>query len=408
MDGAVMPPSNPHDERRPGTETATPLPPAIVALLAFLTVVDLFAAQALLPSLIALYGATLAAMGVAVNACTLGMAVGALAIALYGQIISRRVGISLCLACLTLPTLGLAFAPNLIVFAILRILQGLLMSAAFGMTVAHINESTPNDVRPTAFAAYITGNVASNLGGRLLASAVVDHAGVAASFYCFAGLNLFGAILAGVVIRDRGCFRNSPQLGPAARLATVLRQAQLRSAFSVGFIILFAFIGVFTYINVVLVRPPLGLGMMQLGVVYFVFLPAIFTTPFAGVIARRIGTRVATAAGLGIALLGLPFLASADIAGVALGMVLAGVGTFFAQAIVTGYASHIAGENASAATGVYLAAYFSGGLVGAALLGRIFDRFGWNGCLAAIGLSLVIALALTARLTQVPAVRPNL
>lgn len=399
----MTPQSNLREERQSGPERAPPLQPAIVALLAFLTVVDLFAAQALLPSLIKLYGTTPAAMGVAVNACTLGMAIGGLGIALYGERISRRVGIILCLACLTIPTLGLAFAPNLTVFAILRVVQGLLMSAAFGLTLAHINESTPDDARPTAFAAYITGNVASNLGGRLLATAVVDHVSVAASFISFAALNLLGAILAGLVIRDRTRLQKSPHLNAAARLAAVLRPPQLRSAFAVGFTILFAFIGVFTYINIVLVRPPLGLGMMQLGVIYFVFLPAIFTTPVAGVVARRTGTRVAAAAGLAIALLGLPFLASAEIAVVAFGMILVGIGTFFAQAIVTGYASHVAGDNASAATGAYLAAYFSGGLVGAALLGIIFERFGWTGCLLAIGLSLATALALTAKLTQATA-----
>ncbi|OYW57408.1 MAG: hypothetical protein B7Y80_11580 [Hyphomicrobium sp. 32-62-53] len=389
------------DEKRPSSINQTvPLHSIIVALVAFLTVVDLFAAQALLPSLIALYDTTPAAMGVAVNACTLGMAAGGMTVALYGQRVSRRIGVTACLACLTLPTLGLALAPNLAVFAMLRVVQGLFMSAAFGLTLAHIGESSPRDTLPTAFAAYITGNVASNLGGRLLAAAAVDHASVASSFIVFAGLNLFGAILAAIVIRGSASMPASSRINQAARLAPVLKSPQLRAAFGIGFVILFVFIGVFTYINIVLVRPPLGLGMMQLGFVYFVFLPAIFTTPIAGVVARKIGTRAAIAAGLGIALIGLPFLAASHISYVAFGMVLVGIGTFFAQAIVTGYASRIAGDNAAAATGVYLASYFSGGLAGAAVLGQIFDRVGWNGCLSAIGLALALAIGLTAKLTD--------
>jgi hypothetical protein len=54
-----------------------------------------------------------------------------------------------------------------------------------------------------------------------------------------------------------------------------------------GFCILFAFIGTFTYVNFVLTRPPLSLGAMQLGFVYFVFLPSIFTTPLAGAAVQR-------------------------------------------------------------------------------------------------------------------------
>src|SRR5690554_7889048 len=37
-----------------------------------------------------------------------------------------------------------------------------------------------------------------------------------------------------------------------------------RSAFAIGFLILFAFIGVFTYVNFVLVRSPFSVAMMSL------------------------------------------------------------------------------------------------------------------------------------------------
>ena len=47
----------------------------VIGLTAFLTVVDLFATQAILPSLTRAYGVTPAAMGFAVNASTMGMAV---------------------------------------------------------------------------------------------------------------------------------------------------------------------------------------------------------------------------------------------------------------------------------------------------------------------------------------------
>ena len=64
-----------------------------IGVTAFLTVVDLFATQAILPPLAAAYGVTPAAMGFAVNACTIGMAIGGLAIALFGRRLDRRRGI---------------------------------------------------------------------------------------------------------------------------------------------------------------------------------------------------------------------------------------------------------------------------------------------------------------------------
>lgn len=52
-----------------------------------------------------------------------------------------------------------------------------------------------------AFAAYITGNVASNLIGRLISAALADSLGLGGNFYCFASLNLAGAALVYLTIR---------------------------------------------------------------------------------------------------------------------------------------------------------------------------------------------------------------
>ena len=72
----------------------------IIALTAFLTVVDLFATQAILPSLTHHYGVSPAAMGFAVNASTLGMAFSGLAVGYFSRAIDRRKGILLSLVLL--------------------------------------------------------------------------------------------------------------------------------------------------------------------------------------------------------------------------------------------------------------------------------------------------------------------
>src|SRR5512140_745784 len=82
----------------------------VIALTAFLTVVDLFATQAILPSLTKHYGVTPAAMGFAVNASTMGMAVSGLAVGYFSREIDRRKGILLSLLLLAIPTTLLAHA----------------------------------------------------------------------------------------------------------------------------------------------------------------------------------------------------------------------------------------------------------------------------------------------------------
>jgi len=79
-------------------------------------------------------------------------------------------------------------------------------------------------------------------------------------------------------------------------------------------------------------------------------------------------------------------------------MVLVGVGTFFAQATTTAFIGHAATSDRGSASGIYLASYFFGGLVGSIVLGQIFDRFGWAACVAGIGVALGAAAWLALRL----------
>ena len=82
----------------------------VIGLMAFLTVVDLFATQAILPSLTRHYNVSPAAMGFAVNASTMGMAVAGLVVGVLSPHIDRRLGILLSLVLLAIPTALLASA----------------------------------------------------------------------------------------------------------------------------------------------------------------------------------------------------------------------------------------------------------------------------------------------------------
>src|SRR6059036_2573370 len=90
----------------------------VIGLTAFLTVVDLFATQAILPSLVKHYQVSRVAMGFAVNASTIGMAVAGLTVAFFSRRLNRKRCILLSLALLSIPTALLAVAPDLTTFTI--------------------------------------------------------------------------------------------------------------------------------------------------------------------------------------------------------------------------------------------------------------------------------------------------
>ncbi|MGL1278500.1 hypothetical protein ACSTJ6_23210, partial [Vibrio parahaemolyticus] len=92
-----------------------------------------------------------------------------------------------------------------------------------------------------AFAAYITGNVASNLVGRLVSATTAGLFGTSTAFILFAALNAVGAVLAAVSIRPR-----EGAMGPASSGSVKgALTPRLFAGYGIGFLILFVFIGVF-------------------------------------------------------------------------------------------------------------------------------------------------------------------
>ncbi|MBZ9790264.1 MFS transporter [Rhizobium sp. 3T7] len=371
----------------------------LVALIAFLTLVDLFAAQAVLPSLVDRFRVSRATMGFAVNASTFGMAIAGLAVALFGRNIDRRKGIWISLAVLSVPTAMLAFTDNIIVFALLRVLQGLCMSTAFTLTIAYLSEHFSTSKTAGALAAYVTGNVASNLFGRILSAAVAGVGGLSVNFMMFAALNLIGAVLVWFTLTSAArTMRTNNEATPVGQAwIRHIADGDLRRVFAIGFLILFVFIGTYTYINFQLIE--LGVAPMALGLVYLVFVPSILTTPFAGRMSRRLGSTHGIVLTLGLAIVGLVALFSTSLPIILTGLALVAIGTFLAQAMATGVVGQRAIIDKAGASGIYLASYYTGGLTGSVVLGQIYDNLGWDGCVVALAAALLLATLFARSLT---------
>ena len=178
---------------------------------------------------------------------------------------------------------------------------------------------------------------------------------------------------------------------PAASAS--FRSVPLLSGFGIGFCILFAFIGVFTYVNFVLVRPPLESGH-DVGRIRLFRFPAFDHADAAGGHHRRAlgrASRSLDGAGRG----GSGAASAAEFRS-RHGAARHGAGRR-GDVLRPGDGDRLrqpGGADRGAASGVYLAAYFSGGLVGSAVLGQAFDRFGWPASVAGVGLALASAAVL--------------
>lgn len=374
----------------------------VIGLITFLTLIDLFGSQALLPQLIELYQVDAATMGFAVNASTIGMAISGLTVAWFSDRIDRRKGLWISLALLSVPTFALAFTTDTTVFMILRILQGVFMAAAFTLTMTFLSESCSTTAAAWAMSAYITGNVASNLFGRLMAASLADLVGVSGSFIGFAILNLAGALLAYRYICPRLPLPVTERTPPLKAWMTHIRTPKLAVSFILGFILLFVFVGVFTYVNLELLSPRIGLDPALLGIVYFVFVPSLITTLLAGEYARKYGARVVFWGASIATLAGLALVLSSNLSLLLAGLAIIGAGLFFAQAAATGFVGRTATSNHAAANGLYLTSYYIGGIAGSLVVGALYSSFGWTGAIYTMAAAMMIAIILAFVLAEEP------
>ena len=389
---AVLRGDRPQDTLRRGT---------IIGIVSFLTLIDLFGSQALLPRLVEAYQVDAATMGFAVNASTIGMAAAGLVVAYFSDRIDRKKGIWISLTLLSVPTFLLGLTEDVTSFMLLRVAQGVFMSAAFTLTLTYLSEQCDITAAAGAMSAYITGNVASNLFGRLLAVGAADGVGLANSFMVFAALNLLGALTAFLFIgASSGAPERTTGRSAAAAWGDHLSKPPLRAGFAIGFLILFVFIGVFTYVNFALTRAPHMLPPSMLGLVYLVFIPALLTTAAAGKVARRYGMRntfwassLVTLAGLGLLLAPVTWMLLA-------GLALIAVGLFFAQGAVTGYIGREAKTDRAAANGLYLTSYYVGGLAGAFALGQVYEIAGWAAIVILMAGAVLLAAWLAAAMRE--------
>lgn len=377
----------------------------IIGIISFLTLIDLFGSQALLPRLVEAFGTDPGTMGVAVNASTFGMAASGLTVAWFADRIDRKRGIWVSLALLAIPTFLLGFVDTVGAFMALRVAQGVFMAAAFTLTMTYLSEQCDITAASGAMAAYITGNVASNLFGRLLAVSSADVAGLTGSFAFFALLNLIGAAIALVLVGPRDEQKPIRAGSPLQAWKIHLAKPELRAAFALGFAILFVFVGVFTYVNLHLVNN-LAVPPAALGLVYLVFAPALFTTPLASGAVRRWGPRAVFLSAMAAALAGLALSLSTSLPIVLVGLAVIGAGTFFAQAAATGFVGRVAETNRAAANGLYLTFYYLGGLVGAFVLGSANDAWNWFGVAVIVAGVLIISAVLARNLREPTAPQP--
>ncbi len=351
----------------------------------FLTFVNMWCTQAILPVLAQAFHISQAQTGWSVTAPLIATACMAPVIGAISDRFGRKTLIVGAASLLIIPTLLAALAGRFDLFVLCRFAQGLLLPFIFTVTIAYIGDEATGLAGARLAGIYTSGAIFGGFSGRLMTGVMTAGFGWRSAFLLIAAVTLvMTAVIATTLPRERK-FRPVYGVGRALRSFPMhLSNPRLLATFAVGFGVLFSLVAVFTFINFRLAAPPYLLGPAALGFIFVVYLGGVVMSPLAARLANRFGRRRVMAAAAPVILAGLAATLASPLWSISLGLLLVCSAIFVQQTLATGFIGLAAREAKSTAVGLYVTCYYIGGSAGGLVPAGLWHAFGWPGCVAIV------------------------
>lgn len=354
-------------------------------LMGFGTFVNLYATQPLLPWFRHLFNASELMVSLTVSAPILAIALMAPIIGSLADSIGRKRVICTALFGVSIPTLLVATSSNLTQIILWRLLQGLFIPGIIAVGMAYISEESPRHLTGSTMAMYVSGSVVGGFCGRFLSGLIAPTWGWRTAFVIVGLLTVAAAIATLLLLPpSRKFVRQNNAAASFRALFLHASNRQLIATYAVGFNVLFALVGAFTYVNFYLADKPFLLGPIGLASIFGVYLVGSAITPYSGRLLDRIGYRRGVMLAAGFSALGMLLTLVHWLPVVILGLALGASGAFACQAAASSHVGKTATKARSAAAGLYVSLYYLGGFVGSTVPGFLWRHAGWAGCVALI------------------------
>jgi MFS transporter, YNFM family, putative membrane transport protein len=375
-----------------------------VGLCGFCTFINLYMPQALLPVLAQDFGVGAAEISAIITASTLAIAMTAPFTGALADVLGRKRVITVAMLAVVVPTVLVAFAPNVPALIVWRFIQGLLLPPIFAVIIAYIGDEWPPAEVPGIIGLYVAGASLGGFAGRFVTGVLADLVGWRGAFLAVAVMTLMSAVaVAWLLPHERKFVRSEGLATSLKQMLRHLRNGQLVATYAIGFGVLFNFIATFTYVGFHLAAPPYGFSSSLLGAIFITYLVGTVVTPLAGWAIGRFGRRAFMIGTIGVWMCGALALLAPPLPAIVVGLTLCAACGMLCQATSTGYVAATAREGRSSAVGLYVTAFYIGGGAGAALPGLTWNAGGWPATVAMV----VAMLAVMALIVAVAWRRPS-
>jgi predicted MFS family arabinose efflux permease len=356
-----------------------------VGLAGFVSFLNLYSPQAILPLLAGEFGASAAEISAIMAAGALSVALIAPFTGTVADVVGRKRVIVFAMTVIAVPTALQALSPTLDGVIFWKFVQGLCLPPIFGVTIAYVGEEWPRREAAAAIGIYTAGASLGGLCARFVTGVLADALGWRPTFLILAAVTLASAAVVFLKLpREQKFVRSEGFLASARQMLRHFRNPQLVATYAVGFGTLFNFICTFTFVTFHLAGPPYSLSASAIGAIFLVYLVGTVLSPMVGWGINTFGRRVCMVGVILSWMAGIALTLTAPLVIVIAGIAICAGAGIVAQAISTGYVAISVERGASSAVGLYVSAFYIGGSVGAYLGGIAWTLGGWPACVALV------------------------
>ncbi|MFV0284669.1 MAG: MFS transporter [Castellaniella sp.] len=356
-----------------------------VALVGVFAFIQVYSLQSILPELRRNLNASVVEIGNAVGMTVLAVALISPFIGMLSDAFGRKWLITMSVFALALPTALMSQVESVHGLMVLRFLQGLAVPGVSVVAIAYIGEEFHGAAMVRLITGYVTGSVLGGFLGRFLMGHLTEFMVWRTAFGAMAVINLVGAWMVWRGLPPSRHFVASARFSDnLSALGQLLRNPSLRVACALGFTMLFSLVGLFTFVNLHLAAAPYRFSSGDLANIFSVYLLGVVVTPLAGKIIPRVGSRRTVLVSVVVAALGVLGTLAVPVWGIVVALAVSACGAFVTQSATMSFIAHRVTSGRSLASGLYYAAYYCGGFVGAWGCGMAYDLGGWPATVATL------------------------
>jgi YNFM family putative membrane transporter len=371
---------------------------------AFCTFALLYCVQPLLPELARVFRVGPTESSLALSVPTAGLGIGLLLGGSVSEISGRKSVMCASLIASAALTILAAVAPGWPLFLVARGLAGFALSGLPAVAMAYVSEEFHPNASGLAMGLYIGGTGIGGMTGRLIAAFLAD----ALSWrWALGGIGAIALSLSLLFLaflpRSRHFTAHEPSV--AELMATAkshLRDGGLVHLYVIGFLLMGSNVSLFNYIAFRLVDAPYRLSQSAVGLIYLVYVFGMVSSPWAGHLAVKRGSRAVLWILVAIMLIGVMITLGQPLWVVLAGFSVISFGFFGAHTIASAWIGRRAGTGKALAASLYLFFYYAGASILGTGTGKAWTSAGWAGVAGAIILVLALGSAISLRMRNMP------